>query len=115
MNPWNALYHELAKQRKRLLTKKHVVGCGIGIKEKGGRPTSTPAIMVFVDKKRPVASLARKERIPALLNGVATDVVEVGNLRLADSDNDAEQKKYGQRNPVLASAIIWSAQAHSAP
>lgn len=102
MSPWNALYRELTKQRKRLLTKKHVVGCGIGIKEKGGRPTTTPAIMVFVDKKRPVASLTRKERIPELLNGIATDVVEVGNLRLLTSDHDIRTKEMRPARPGIS-------------
>lgn len=120
MNPWSSLYRELSKQRKRLLTKKHVVGCGIGIKEKAGRPTSTPAIMVFVDQKRPLASLGRKERIPAVLNGVATDVVEVGNLRLLTSQDDIRTKGMRPAKPgisighYLVSAGTFGAVAYDA-
>lgn len=120
MSRWNPLYRELTKQRNRLLTKKHVVGCGVGLKEKGGRPTSTPAIMVFVDKKRSLASLSRKERIPAQLNGVATDVVEVGHLRLLTAENDVRTKGMRPARPgisighYLVSAGTFGAVAYDA-
>lgn len=92
----------LAKQRERLLGMTNVVGCGVGMKEKGGRPTETPAIVVFVDKKIPLGQLARRNRVPEQLHGVVTDVIEVGPLRLLDGTDERRTKKMLPARPGIS-------------
>ncbi len=49
---------------------------GIGLKIVAGQRTDEPAIMVFVEKKRPVSELRPSEIIPAEIDGFKTDVYE---------------------------------------
>lgn len=79
---FQALRNVLAKYEAALLAKRHVVGCGIGRKEVRGRPTETHAVVVFVERKRPLASLTVDDRIPPELDGAPTDVITVGKVRL---------------------------------
>ncbi|MET4698738.1 hypothetical protein ABIE65_001760 [Constrictibacter sp. MBR-5] len=49
---------------------------GVGIGEKGGKP----AIKVFVSRKVPKGSLAESDVVPTQIEGVPTDVEEVGTI-----------------------------------
>src|SRR5215471_17938416 len=60
-----------------LLGRPGVHSVGIGTKTVGGQPTNEIAIVVLVVKKKSPAELAPGEMIPAEVNGVKTDVVEV--------------------------------------
>jgi hypothetical protein len=64
-----------------LLTLPNVVGVGIGMQQKGGRPTGEVALVVMVSRKVDAASLAEKDVIPAEIEGVPVDVQEVGTIR----------------------------------
>jgi len=64
-----------------LLSRPNVVGVGVGTKRKGGQETGQVALIVMVDRKIPAAQLAPEETIPAEIQGVPVDVVEVGPLR----------------------------------
>lgn len=74
------------KARVSLLRRAGVAGVGHGWKISRGRRTGEYALVVYVRKKRPLAQLARAERIPKWIGGVRTDVVETGKARsrLAD-------------------------------
>jgi hypothetical protein len=48
----------------------------IGTKRTGGRDTDQPAIVVHVNKKRPLGDLEPGEAIPAEIDGVKVDVIE---------------------------------------
>ncbi|MDZ7270298.1 MAG: S1 family peptidase [candidate division KSB1 bacterium] len=69
-----------AKHEKALLRKKNVVGVGIGYKEVGGRKTEQLSLVVLVEKKLPEAELAPKDLVDKELDGVVTDVKEVGKI-----------------------------------
>lgn len=69
------------KHEAALLRKKNVVGVGIGLRQVGGQPTDQLALTVLVRHKQPESELARRDRIPAELDGVPIDVQEVGTLR----------------------------------
>jgi hypothetical protein len=69
------------KHEKALLGKKNVVGVGIGLRQVGGQPTEQLALTVMVRRKQPQSELARRDRIPAELDGVPVDVQEVGTFR----------------------------------
>jgi hypothetical protein len=71
----------LTHQRHALLARSGVVATGIGYKVKGGARTSELALVCCVERKRPLEALAARERIPASLDGVATDVWETGPFR----------------------------------
>ncbi len=65
---------------KDLLNKPNVVGVGVGYKDKDGVPTDEVAVVVLVERKKPLAALTPEEIIPRDLEGMRTDVLEVGQL-----------------------------------
>lgn len=73
------------KHSKQLLRKSNVCGTGVGLKWVDGKPTKEPAVLVFVQKKLPADSVIRKfsagDLIPDELDGIPTDVIEVGRIR----------------------------------
>ncbi len=75
---------ELKRQHEGELLRKSVVrGVGIGYKTVGGKVTGELAIVVLVTKKiRPVSDIPPHERIPPEIEGVRTDLVEVGVVRV---------------------------------
>lgn len=70
------------RNRRKLLELPNVTGVGIGHKIIGGQPTNQPAIIVMVKKKLQPQNLSRTDHVPSQLDGAATDVIEVGELRL---------------------------------
>jgi hypothetical protein len=62
----------------RLLRLDNVVGVATSLKVTGGQPTSTWSLSVLVDKKLPLDEVPEESRVPGELDGVPTDVLEVG-------------------------------------
>jgi hypothetical protein len=62
----------------RLMEHVNVVGVGVGRKRRGGRTLPHWCIVVYVSQKFPASSLPPEEFIPPEIEGVPTDVVEVG-------------------------------------
>jgi hypothetical protein len=58
----------------RLLANPNVTGVDIDLKMVGGQYVGTPSIVLYVAKK---GVFAESDRIPATLDGVPTDVVEM--------------------------------------
>lgn len=71
-----------ARQRNEatLLGLANVVGVATSFKVTGGTPTATPAVTVLVGAKQPLDAVPEASRVPARIDGVATDVVEVGEI-----------------------------------
>jgi hypothetical protein len=67
--------HELA-----LLARENVVGVAASLKMAGGVPTTDWSLTVFVERKVPESELAPTDVVPDSLDGVPTDVVEVGPI-----------------------------------
>lgn len=59
--------------RKSFLSKKNVVGVGVGEKWTDGTNTHEPSLLVFVEKKE--SDLHYVDVIPSVINGIKTDVV----------------------------------------
>jgi len=78
----------LKKTRKFLLGKMNVIGIGAGMKQVGQERTMQPSVIVFVEKKLGKGDLSRKEIIPETIDGVTTDVIEIGKVRLLDGRTD---------------------------
>lgn len=74
--------HAIRDHRARLLRLPNVVGVGLGYKRIGGEETREPAVVVFVSEKVPEGELPRALRIPRRINGLPTDVVYIGKVRL---------------------------------
>lgn len=78
--------HEEVRQVKqehtdKLLNLPNVVGVGVGVKETAQTRTGELSVVVMVRRKLPVAALPADAVVPRQMNGVRTDVVEVGELR----------------------------------
>jgi hypothetical protein len=76
---------ELALQVKRqnesrLMRMRNVVAVGIGFKTVGGVQTDEVAVIVSVVNKLPLVQLPESARVPSVLGGVQTDVVESGQI-----------------------------------
>lgn len=64
-----------------LLTKRNVVGVGIGFRQRGGQRTNELALIVMVREKLPQTQLTVDDLIPYEIEGVPVDVQEVGEIR----------------------------------
>ncbi len=65
----------------QLLSKKNVVGVAVGFKESKGEKSGDLSVVVLVQQKQPLAALAVEDVIPSELDGMRTDVYEVGFLK----------------------------------
>ena len=69
------------KHISELLCKTNVVGVAIGYKEKEGQKTEIPSLVVMVRKKVPLSQLEARDVVPPEIDGVVTDVREVGEIK----------------------------------
>jgi hypothetical protein len=67
---------------EKLLDLPNVVGVGIGPKMRAGTRSGETAVVVLVSKKISKIQLQAESVVPAHLEGVATDIIEVGEVRL---------------------------------
>lgn len=83
---------EVAKVKERhkdvLLKKPNVVGVGTGYKVVQARRTKELCVVALVTEKVPEAGLAPPALVPRELEGIPTDVVQVGLLRAHQSPTD---------------------------
>ncbi|NIM96177.1 MAG: hypothetical protein GTO18_20965 [Anaerolineales bacterium] len=68
-----------------ILKMPNVVGLGVSYKMRRGEWSDQLGIAVMVRQKLPLAALPASDRVPKSLDGVQTDVVEVGELRVHNS------------------------------
>jgi hypothetical protein len=74
--------------KETILRKPNVVGVGTGFKEVRGRRTTDLCVVALVRVKVPRAGLAEEELVPSRVEGILTDVVEVGTLRALQTRTD---------------------------
>jgi hypothetical protein len=70
-----AIGERLRRVERALLGLPNVTGVGLGWKETRGEITDTPAWRVYVRPKLPADALRPAERVPARVDGLATDVL----------------------------------------
>jgi hypothetical protein len=68
------------KHGAAIMAKENVVGVGVGYKETKGVKTDRLSLVVMVRKKVSVEGLKERDVIPAEIEGVITDVIEVGEI-----------------------------------
>lgn len=73
--------HALQLHALQLLDLPNVVGVGIGPKTRGGMRSGETAVVVLVTQKLTQNELLADSVVPSFLEGVATDVMEVGEIR----------------------------------
>lgn len=71
----------IQRYKKEILTLPNVLGVGIGYRITAGRMTGELSIMLLVRRKVPAAGLSAKALAPAQIEGIRTDVLEVGDIR----------------------------------
>lgn len=59
----------------------NIVGVGQGHKYVRGENTGKDALTILVKKKYPKSDLKRSALLPKFMNGIATDIIEVGEIR----------------------------------
>lgn len=79
------------KIEKKLLALPNIVGVGIGLKEVGGVQTQDKAIIVLVKKKLPLDQLPKEQQIQPSINGLITDIIEVGEFQAQSIKDFLEQ------------------------
>jgi hypothetical protein len=68
--------------KQSFLSKKNVIGVGIGYKVSDGVQIDTPAIVALVRQKEAKSNLSSKDLIPRFADGlISTDVIEVGDIK----------------------------------
>lgn len=73
-----------------LLKKANVVGVGVGLRMRRGKPAGGPSIIVNVTRKVPLEQLHPDDRIPKMLEGVRVWVEAVGEIRAQQERADEE-------------------------
>ena len=81
-----------------LLAKRNVVGVAVGYRNADGEMTDIPAVVALVERKLPLAALSVSDTVPEVINGVRTDVYEVGYLQ-------AQQNPTDRFRPVIPSGV----------
>lgn len=70
-----------AIHKANILSKDNVVGVGVGYKVTGAGVTDELSVVVLVRQKMPATILPPEALIPQEMNGIRTDVIEVGDIR----------------------------------
>lgn len=87
---------DAVKKNQDLLSKKNVVGIGVGEKWSKGVNTHQPALLVMVSQKQNKSNLATGDLIPDKIDGLVTDVVgRVGELKAQVLTNRVRPIKAG--------------------
>jgi hypothetical protein len=68
------------KHEQELLRMDNVVGVAPTLKMKGGKPTGEWSLTVLVEKKEPKTQVDKASLVPAQIDKVQTDVLEVGRI-----------------------------------
>ncbi len=78
----------LIAAREELLGRENVVGTGIGYKVSAGEKQPTLSLVCSVTNKVKVTDLSPKDRIPETIDGIPTDVVATGHIRVFQARTD---------------------------
>ncbi|MDX2162477.1 MAG: hypothetical protein SF162_14215 [bacterium] len=95
-----------AANEDKLLAKNNVVGVGVGFKESNGVVTDEVAVVVLVQQKVEFSALSAEDVIPRDLDGIRTDVLEVGYLRAQENPLNAQAVTARDRfRPLIPSGV----------
>jgi len=87
-NELTTIREALKKNREQLLSRSNVVATGVGYKLTAGKKTPTLSMVCSVSKKVATSQLSGSDLVPAILDGIPTDVIETGIVRALQSTTD---------------------------
>jgi len=70
------------KHEATLMRKKGVVGCAVGYKHIAGKKTDQICIVCYVIEKIPENQLDEGDLVPPVIEGIPTDVIESGEMKV---------------------------------
>lgn len=79
------------RHKELVLSKPNVIGVGVGLREIRGRATGEMCVVALVRQKIPKAGLTPEALVPRKLEGVSTDVTQVGTLRALASRTERQR------------------------
>lgn len=79
------------RHKELVLSKPNVIGIGVGFREVRGRITDEMCVVALVRTKIPKAGLTPEALVPTKLEGVSTDVMQVGTLRALASRTERQR------------------------
>lgn len=82
------VFRAQAQMQQEFLSKANVVGVAVGYKEDKTAADGELSVVVLVQQKLPLSALSSTDVIPRHVDGVRTDVYEVGYLRAYESPRD---------------------------
>ncbi|GAW91633.1 hypothetical protein [Calderihabitans maritimus] len=85
----------LRRSKKKLLALDNVIGVGVGYKEVSNRRTDDVAVLVFVREKKARRDLEKDQVVPRKIGSVATDVIEIGEVRFLQRTEKARPAQPG--------------------
>jgi hypothetical protein len=77
-----------SRHEEVILAKPNVIGVGTGYKEVMGERTGELCVVAMVRRKLPRAALPQEALVPAIVDGVRTDVQEVGEIKALQARTD---------------------------
>ncbi len=83
------------RTHKKLMKKANVIGMGVGFKETSGVKTDELSLTLLVRDKQPVSALSAKDRVPAVMDDIKTDVIRVGRVVAHQSRRDRHRPATG--------------------
>lgn len=90
---------------RHLITRRNVVGVGVGYKETDDGLTDDLAVMINVVRKLPLAQLAESDKVPKNLSGVKTDVVETGQFLAGQVSPALNQNTKDRWRPTIPPGV----------
>jgi hypothetical protein len=84
----NDVIQAQAAVQDELMAKSNVVGVAVGFKDDKTTDSGELAVVVLVERKLPLAALSASDVVPKTIDGVRTDVYEVGYLRAYETPHD---------------------------
>ncbi len=82
------VFQAQAQVQDDFLARSNVIGVAVGNKGDKTVAEGEKAVVVLVEQKKPLAALSAQDVIPSTIDGVRTDVYEVGYLRAYETPRD---------------------------
>jgi hypothetical protein len=90
----------------------NVVGVGIGPKRVDGKDTSTLCVRLYVRNKLTPQQIPKKYALPDEINGIPTDIIEVGTPRLVGSVGATDHMRPARPGCSIAAAPATPASGY---
>lgn len=80
MSLFNQLVEVQRRFQRELMAKAGVIGVGIGFRDVKGERTNEVTLVALVEQKVPLEAIPPQDRVPEDIDGLRTDVIEIGKV-----------------------------------